>query len=248
MAMIRQAIGYATLMGAMTVQAANYYVDPSSGLDTNSGSEATPWKTLARVNSAKLMPGDSVFFKRGGVWPETLRPPTSGIIGNPIIFDAYGSGELPTITGKLNGSCIHWTTPRSHLVFRNLHLFNCGQPDGYKAGGINVWSSGGLSTGILVENSLIEGSQTWNIFMDGISNLIIRNNVIRGAELEHGIYLSGELGFAGALIEGNEIYNNKAMCIQFNPNAGQRLSGIIMRYNSLHDCALGGINNLSFYF
>ena len=244
MAMISRALGYATLLGTMSVHAANYYVDSSLGVDTNSGGETTPWKTLARVNSAKLMPGDSVFFKRGGLWSETLRPPTSGIIGNPIIFDAYGSGDLPKITGKLNGSCIHWTSPRSHLVFRNLHLLNCGQPDGYKAGGINVWSSGGLSSGILVENSLIEGAQTWNIFMDGMSDLTIRNNVIRGAELEHGIYLSGELGFSGVLIEGNEIYNNKAMCIQFNPNAGQRLAGIIMRYNSLLDCTYGGINNL----
>jgi len=244
MAMMSRALGYATLLGTMSVQATNYYVDPSLGADTNPGGEAAPWKTLARVNSANLLPGDAVLLKRGGVWAETLRPPTSGISGSPIIFDAYGSGELPQITGKLNSSCIHWTVPRSYLVFRNLHLSNCGQPDGYKAGGINVWSSGGLSTGILVENSIIEGSQTWNIFMDGMKDLIIRNNIIRGAELEHGIYFSGELGFSGALIEGNEIYNNKAMCIQFNPNAGDRLTGVVMRYNLLHDCGYGGINNL----
>ncbi len=244
MATISRALGYATLLGTMSVHATNYYVDSSLGADTNSGSETTPWKTLAKVNSARLLPGDKVFFKRGGVWAETLTPPASGVDGSPIIFDAYGSGDLPTITGKINGDCIFWSAPRSFLIFRNLHLRDCGQPDGYKVGGINVYSSGGISTGILVENSIIEGSQYWNIYMNGMSNLIIRNNVIRGAELEHGIYLSGGFGISGALIEGNQIYNNNAMCVQFNPNGKHRLTGIVMRYNLLHDCGYGGINNL----
>ncbi len=244
MATISRALGYATLLGTMSVHATNYYVDSSLGADTNAGSETTPWKTLAKVNSTGLLPGDTVFFKRGGVWAETLTPPASGADGSPIIFDAYGSGELPTITGKINGNCIFWSAPRSHLIFRNLHLRDCGQPDGTNVGGINVYSSAGVSSNILIENSIIEGSQTWNIYMNGMSNLIIRNNVIRGAELQHGIYLSGGYGISGAIIEGNDIYNNKAMCVQFNSNGKKRLTGVVMRYNLLHDCQLGGINNI----
>ena len=62
MAMISRVLGYATLLGTMSVHATNYYVDSSLGADTNSGSETTPWKSLAKVNSAKLLPGDTVFF------------------------------------------------------------------------------------------------------------------------------------------------------------------------------------------
>lgn len=242
--MMSRALGYATLLVTMSVQATNYYVDSSLGSDTNPGAETTPWKTLARVNSANLLPGDNVFLKRGGVWAETLTPPASGADGNPIIFDAYGSGDLPKITGNINGNCIFWSVPRSHLVFRNLHLFDCGQPDGNNVGGINVYSSAGISSDILVENSIIEGSQTWNIYMNGMRDLIIRNNVIRGAELQHGIYLSGGFGISGVIIEGNDIYNNKAMCVQLNSNGKNRLTNVVMRYNVLHDCQLGGINNI----
>jgi len=36
---------------------------------------------------------------RGDVWREPLTPPSSGSSGNPIVFDAYGSGTAPEITG-----------------------------------------------------------------------------------------------------------------------------------------------------
>ena len=80
--------------------ASGYYVDPS-GRDANSGkSIAAPWKTLTRVNSANLRPGDVVYLKRGSRWRETLIPDASGVVGAPIVFSAYGSGSAPVISGS----------------------------------------------------------------------------------------------------------------------------------------------------
>ena len=43
-----------------------YYVSAGSGKDSNDGlSPRSAWQTIARVNSARLKPGDSVLFKRG---------------------------------------------------------------------------------------------------------------------------------------------------------------------------------------
>ena len=93
-----------------SASATNYYVD-TTGNDGNNGlSISTPWKTIIKLNSAmaSLLPGDTVFFKRGQRFYGTLTITISGSVANPIIFDAYGTGRAPEITGfyTLTG----WTT------------------------------------------------------------------------------------------------------------------------------------------
>jgi hypothetical protein len=84
-----------------------YYVD-SSITDTNTAS-ATPdfttynpttfatdtgsasvYKTIADVNLKSFSAGDSILFRRGQTWRETLTVPSSGSTGSPITFGAYG--------------------------------------------------------------------------------------------------------------------------------------------------------------
>jgi len=78
-----------------------YYVDNTAGNDNNSGtSPSTAWKTIARVNQASFAPGDQILFKRGGIWREQLTISAAGMPGNPILFDAFGSGSSPVISGS----------------------------------------------------------------------------------------------------------------------------------------------------
>ncbi len=75
--------------------ATNYYVS-SSGNDSNNGTTAaTAWKTLSaagnHVNGGSFSAGDVIYLKRGDTWNEQLIPPSSGVSGNPIQFDAYGT-------------------------------------------------------------------------------------------------------------------------------------------------------------
>jgi len=80
--------------------ATTYYVSSSSGNDGNGGnSSVTAWQTIARVNSQTFLPGDSILFRRGDIWNESLVPSSSGAVGNPITFDAYGTGPAPNFTG-----------------------------------------------------------------------------------------------------------------------------------------------------
>jgi len=77
-----------------------YYVSSSLGNDANNGtSTATPWRTIGNVNGQTFQPGDSILLRRGDVWNESLVPPSSGASGNPISFDAYGTGAPPNLTG-----------------------------------------------------------------------------------------------------------------------------------------------------
>ncbi|MFZ1426528.1 MAG: hypothetical protein WAS21_07145 [Geminicoccaceae bacterium] len=75
--------------------ASTYHVD-QAGKDSASGlSDATPWRTLARVNVTPLRAGDSVLLKRGGIWRESLAVP-----GHEITYGAYGTGADPVISGS----------------------------------------------------------------------------------------------------------------------------------------------------
>jgi hypothetical protein len=84
--------------------AETYYVDSSRADDSGNGtSEATAWKSLAKVNATTFQPGDEIRFKRGGVWNGHLWPKGSGngsVNGGPIVINAYGTGARPLINGN----------------------------------------------------------------------------------------------------------------------------------------------------
>lgn len=83
-----------------TARSTTYYVDSKKGNDSNAGTSASsPWRSLAKVNSYKFAPADTILLCRGSVWREQLNFPSSGADGAPITIDAYGSGALPMISG-----------------------------------------------------------------------------------------------------------------------------------------------------
>ncbi|HWZ84145.1 MAG TPA: hypothetical protein VNW47_16065 [Terriglobales bacterium] len=114
--MTRMRFVLAVFLVAGPAWAATFYVDATSGVDTNDGlSQATAWKTVAKVNGSTFSPGDQILFKRGQVWNESLVPPSSGASGNPIVFDAYGTGEAPTLTGYVPLPASTWTNDSTNV-------------------------------------------------------------------------------------------------------------------------------------
>ncbi len=102
---MKGAIILLALASGARMWATTYYVSSSTGNDANAGtSTSVPWKTIAHVNGQTFQPGDSILFKRGDVWNESLAPGSSGSLGNPIKFDAYGSGAAPNLNGILCGA------------------------------------------------------------------------------------------------------------------------------------------------
>lgn len=84
--------------------AATYYVNSESGSDTNAGtSPSLAWKSLKKVNSTAIQPGDQVLFTRGGLWRGTLVP-QSGEEGKPVYYGAYGEGPLPKLYASVEAS------------------------------------------------------------------------------------------------------------------------------------------------
>jgi hypothetical protein len=110
-----------------SASATTYYVSSSTGSDSNSGTASTAaWQTIAHVNAQTFQPGDSILFRRGDVWNESLVPPSSGTSGNPIAFDAYGNGPAPNLTG-------YYAVPSSAWINVTGNAWKAAVPSTYTA-------------------------------------------------------------------------------------------------------------------
>ncbi len=75
------------------IKGVRYYVS-NSGDDENDGrTPQSAWKTLHKVSSAALLPGDGVFFKRGDLFRGSVTAKTG------VTYGAYGVGEKPRFFG-----------------------------------------------------------------------------------------------------------------------------------------------------
>ena len=97
-----------------------YYVNATGGAtssDAYDGLSPTwtsgnhgPWQTVAKVNAAPLVAGDSVLFNRGQVWRESLLP-KSGDATGVITYGAYGTGANPIFMGSTErDNTTDWTS------------------------------------------------------------------------------------------------------------------------------------------
>ncbi len=123
--------------------AVDYYISPN-GNDANNGtSTATPWKSIAKLNQnlGNLTAGSKVFFERGGTYEGQINYGGGGTSTNPIVFDAYGTGNLPVISGSIplatgwtleSGNIYKLIVPQGNVkqVFKNTtRLQNARFPD-----------------------------------------------------------------------------------------------------------------------
>jgi len=106
--MLKQII-FAVMVVTGMASATTYYVDPAGSNGNNGLSPQTPWRTLLKIGISTFQPGDVILFKRDAVWNEWLTPPSSGVAGNVIKFDAYGNGRPPEFTGLYATSASQWT-------------------------------------------------------------------------------------------------------------------------------------------
>ncbi|MDO5582004.1 MAG: hypothetical protein Q4G69_12815 [Planctomycetia bacterium] len=89
------------LFTAGNVFGAIYYIDDQKGNDQNTGTAPeTAWKTVRQVNQFDFKPGDSILFKRGGVWRGGISC-KEGAPNNPITYASYGEGKKPVIMGSI---------------------------------------------------------------------------------------------------------------------------------------------------
>lgn len=215
-----------------------YYVDATTGDDDDSGlTEALAWKTVAKVNAsmASFANGDSVLFKRGETWQESLIITKTGLTSY-LTFGAYGTGAKPKIWQASGGSVaiICSTANVSYIWLDNLEVYTV------SGAGTNtaIWIYGNNATnwkftnlevsqsaqnGIylqridtyLIEDTIVHDCDQCNIVIYGSATYKITNGTIRrvtsyNAGMEDGITIheDGSLNLPGPnhLIEDSEFY------------------------------------------
>jgi parallel beta-helix repeat protein len=160
--------------GMLNIYAASFYVDAVSGNDSNTGQSTTlPWKTISKVNSFSFQPGDSILFKKGCTWNQSLIIKNNGTSALPIVYSSYGTGSMPVIDAQSQFSNIVNITDKNYIVIDNFKLMNALASSS---------SSGSVflirSTGSIIRNCDIYQTGRAGIFIEGAANCLIQNNSI----------------------------------------------------------------------
>ncbi|MBC7920973.1 MAG: right-handed parallel beta-helix repeat-containing protein [Ferruginibacter sp.] len=159
---------FVLLTGVTTDWSTDYHVS-SEGTDSNPGTENQPWRSIARVDSARFAPGDRVLFRGGETFEGNLviddRSRTSG--NGYLTLGSYGSGKATLRAGLGNGILIRnlgWIVIRDLVVTGEDRTRN----GGYGVKVINDRPGNGKIQGIRIEN--VEASRfRWaGIYVGGI--------------------------------------------------------------------------------
>lgn len=169
-----------------------YYVS-NSGSDHNSGSRLFPWKTIARVNAARLQPGDQVLFHCGETFPGRLIPRSSG--GElDITYASYGSDDRPVIDGSASSALYIASSLYHHLIYDGLDFAG--------STGEGMPTVRCYTHDVTFHNCLMRGSSRYNGFSawstsgEGIFNLLLDSCEAYG-NYAQGIFIGSETGEDG---------------------------------------------------
>ncbi|MET4136670.1 hypothetical protein [Pseudarthrobacter sp. PvP090] len=182
---------------------ATYFVS-AAGSDTNAGtSSAAPWKSLAKINSIVLKPGDTVSFRRGDTWTGGIVANQSGTETAPITLNGYGTGNAPTITGGKSGNCIRING--NFTTVHGLRGVSCGYAGISITGDRNTVRNSSASNnavGIKAGTGSDFGKYTGNV----LTNNNIMNVLTQGTNCgtPQAVNCNDDSGASGVLINGND--------------------------------------------
>jgi len=100
-----------------------FYLDARRGDDANDGrGPRRAWRSLERLQAAKLRPGDTVAFRRGATFSGSATVAASGDPRQPITLTAYGAGAAPVLTNPGGLNMLYVTG--DHVRISNLRFMH----------------------------------------------------------------------------------------------------------------------------
>ncbi len=226
-----------------SVQAVDRHVS-TSGLDTNPGTFAQPWRTIQKAASVAVA-GDTVFIRgNGGVYAERVSiSGRDGTLASPIVFTTYTGDPMAVIdqsgvTPPEGLSALLTLQNCDYITFKNLEFRN------FKTSGTAVQQRAQTPAGILVAGDgngiTITGCKVHDIWQ---SSTTLNNYEANG----FGILVFGDSATAinGLLLDGNEVYNLRtgaSESVVLNGN----VTGFKVTRNTVHDCNNIGIDFIGF--
>ncbi len=221
----------------LRVQAANtsYYVD-CSATSNGTGTQASPWNTVASVTATTFTSGDSVLFKRGTSCAGAVWPKGSGVSGAPIRLGDYGTGARPILNGGTNQYTVklsdqsYWDIQNLELVGGTrygLFITSTSGPRTYfrltnlLVRDVNNGTLDSKNTGLVVLSPTHDASNSTNARLDDI---VIDNVMAYNSNMWSGI-----------------IVGSGTNADSWAPNQSKRSTNVTIRNSTVHDVYGDGI-------
>ena len=215
--------------------AVDYYVDKSTGLDSNSGlTLLSPFKSIQKAAST-AQAGSTILIK-AGTYNENIIVNISGTATNPIIFKNYNSDLVyidGTGTSTLPDTAMIQINGASHLEFRNLTIQNLLCKDAY---GIVVFNNPTSGTTNLKFINISIHDIKWTQFPTTVPTI----NDNAHPFLVYGSGSTQASAITNVLVDGCNIYNNVTGFSENLTHSGN-VDGFIVRNNLVHDNSNIGI-------
>lgn len=221
-----------TLLSTAVVHAATYWVDPT-GNDSNScasisgSTDPGQFRQTIKGGAACLSAGDTLKVK-AGTYVETLTNllPSGRSVTQPTVIEGVTSGT--SIVTSSTGNILLFNANKSNIVIRRLVL------DGRNraTSAIRTNSANVINNLTIEENEIKNMTDIGIVLGDGVTNSLIRNNVIHDIHPtsgRHCIYLRA----TNTVVEYNECYKSPVTGITVY-SSGPGGTRNTLRYNYFH--------------
>jgi parallel beta-helix repeat protein len=220
--------------------AGSHYFVATTGADSNTGTEAAPWKTIQKA-AGTMGPGDTVTVLAGDYRAERTAIAKSGAAGSPITYQAKGKVV-----------CKGFKITANYVTIRGFEIADTDYVRWHEDASAGVYVKG---SHVIVEDNYVHDATLNGIVLFGTpeeptvtSDCVVRNNRLFHNEMA-GIVVSGR----NNLVEGNEIwdtvqYHPKVLAAEGHPPKIKGLDadgmrffgrGHIIRKNRIHDIKFG---------
>ncbi|MER5739633.1 ricin-type beta-trefoil lectin domain protein [Streptomyces sp. NPDC002262] len=185
-----------------TVKAAvvsqSWYLDCSAATN-GSGTQSSPWNSLAAANARTFQPGESLLLKSGATCNGQLAPRGNGSATAPITIGSYGGTARPIVAGGgisgTSGAAVLLRN-QSYWIVQGLEVTNNAPSEAHRSGIVALVDDLAQHDGITIRNNLVHDVM-------GRSD---RATDHTGFYLSHGIGV--DLAHDGGFVKGLTIADN----------------------------------------
>ncbi len=184
-----------------SLNSATYFVS-TTGLDTNTGTQSSPWKTI-QYAADNVSPGDTVLVNTG-TYSETVTIEVVATAVSSITFRANGTNVIISHSSSWNGGVIFIGPDAEYIVIDGFTITGGGNANGIRVD---------VSDHITIKNCKCYQNYR-GIFTDFSNYLLLENNVCHDNPGEHGIYVSNSCTYP--TVRGNVLYGNEGAGLHMN--------------------------------
>lgn len=226
----------AILFLSVTVTHATTYYVATNGNDSNSGSSASPWRTLQKAANT-VRAGDLVLVANGTYVGFQIT--ADGTANSPIVIRANGNNVVVNTRNANTPDNIN--IEGGNYVTVEGFIVNDAPRVGIRAV---------TATGVVIRNNVISRSGLDGVLTGYTPQIQIIGNTASGSAQEHGIYVSNSTSPAdNPVIRDNECFDNNQNGVQINGDCDAGgdgiISGAMVENNVIHHNNWKGFSMIS---